>query len=378
MKRICRLLLLPFVFLLLSWGRLGHRTIGLIAERHLSQKAKQGVQDLLGTATLADVSTWADEVRSQDAYKQTGPWHYINLPFGLSREAFDQAIYGMTARNVYDALSTQEQTLFNPSAPRDVKIEALKFIVHLIGDLHQPMHVSREEDQGGNKIQVNYEGKGTNLHALWDSRLLEHEGLTDQALAAKVDTVSAARVKQLQGDPLLDWLWESYGVSTQLYGEVEAMSNRTITDAYYQAHIGIAEARLEKAGVRLAGVLNMIFEGGSVDGRIIPPPPAMAEENAPAAKSEAATVELKDVGRYIGKEVKVCGQVFGDRAFSGLTLVNLGSAYPNQLLTVVLKEEAKHAWKSKDGKTICVQGKVTEYKGKPQIEISMPKDLQVQ
>lgn len=95
-------------------------------------------------------------------------------------------------------------------------------------------------------------------------------------------------------------------------------------------------------------------------------------------KGNAGTVELKDIGRHMGEEVKVCGQVYGDKAFSGLTLVNLGAAYPNQLLTVVLKGEAKEKWTPKDGKNICVKGKITEYRGKPQIEISNPKDVTAQ
>src|SRR5438270_9781652 len=175
--------LIAIAVALISWGVLGHRTVGLIAERHLTPKAKAAVQSLLGSETLEQVSTWADEIRSDPAYKNAAPWHYINLPLGLTRQQFDKEVTGMTSPNVYEALLRMEHDLTAPGTSREQKVVALKFIVHFVGDIHQPMHVSRAEDQGGNKIQVNYEGKGTNLHALWDSRLIEHEGLTDIQLA---------------------------------------------------------------------------------------------------------------------------------------------------------------------------------------------------
>lgn len=385
MKRFCSVFFLVcFAYVFLSWGSLGHRAVGLIAQRHLSDKAKAGVTALLGSTTLADVSTWADEVRGQEEYKSTGPWHYINLPVGLSREAFEEKVYDMRTPNVYSALSTAEQTLYNPNAPKQDKVIALKFIVHFIGDLHQPMHVSRAEDQGGNKVQVNFDGTGTNLHSLWDSKLLEQEGLSDQQLAEKLDHRSAAQLKTWQTDPLLTWLWESYQISSTLYKEIEAMPKRSIGVEYYRTHIGIAEERLEKAGVRLAGVLNMIFAGGSVDGRIIPPPPPAAMEEPakpqpkPSQQMKAGAVKevpLSEVAKHEGEEVKVCGKVYGEKALSGMTLVNLGAAYPNQLLTVVLKGEAKSNWKGGEGRSLCVTGKVVIYKSKPEIQVISSEDI---
>src|ERR1700722_8534413 len=95
-------------FFLISWGVTGHRTIGRIAERHLSPNAKAAIQALLGTETLADVSTWADEVRGQAGYEQPGPWHYLNLPLGLTYPEFTKQVEGMTQDNVYSAVLKQE------------------------------------------------------------------------------------------------------------------------------------------------------------------------------------------------------------------------------------------------------------------------------
>jgi len=249
---------------LISWGVTGHRTIGKMAENHLSPQAKAAVTDLLGGASLADVSTWADEVRNQQEYRHTSGWHFLNLPLGLSYAAFQQQVAGMGPDNVYGALLNEEAALANPATPREAKIEALKFIVHFVGDLHQPMHISRAEDKGGNTIQLNYEGMGTNLHSLWDTKLLEHQGLSYEQLAEKYDHPSPAQIKQWQADPLMLWIWESYTISSKLYSEVDAMKSRSIDDSYYQAHLPIIQERIEQAGIRLAGVLNATFKNGAV------------------------------------------------------------------------------------------------------------------
>lgn len=352
---------------LISWGVLGHRTVGLIASRHLDPKAKAVVQNLLGSETLEQVSTWADEIRSDPAYKNAAPWHYINLPLGLSRQQFDREVTSMTTPNVYEALLRMEHDLTAPNTTRDQKIVALKFIVHFVGDIHQPMHVSRAQDQGGNKIQVNYDNKGTNLHALWDTRLIEHEGLSDVQLADKIDHASPKQIQQWQSDPVLQWLWESYGIATQLYAEVDAMNNRTITDAYYQTHLPIIEDRIEKAGIRLAGLLNRLLAGDVLKGEMVAPAVAGAR---PAAGGPAKEISIQDVSAHMGETVRVCSQVYSTKDFGSMTLVNLGAEYPNQLLTVVLRGATKDLLTNKSGQQVCVTGRLEMYKGKPEIVVT--------
>jgi len=257
--------LLPFCFViisftLISWGVTGHHAIGKIAAGHLTPAAAQAVHELLGTESLADVSTWADELRMKPEYKYTTPWHYINLPLGLNYNEFKNKVENMTADNVYSAMLKQEQVLSDENSPKEKKAEALKFIVHFVGDLHQPMHISRAEDQGGNTIQLNYEGKGTNLHSLWDSRLIEHQGLNYERLAEKYDHVSAKQTKKWQHAPLINWMWESYQISSVLYTEVDQMKGRTLDADYDDKHYPIIEKRLQQAGLRLAGLLNSIFK----------------------------------------------------------------------------------------------------------------------
>jgi hypothetical protein len=355
---------------LLSWGVTGHRTIGKIAEGHLTTQAKAAVHELIGDTTLAGISTWADEVRSQPAYRNTGPWHYINLPVGLSFADFEAKVKGMTQENVYSALLQQERILGGTASTRREKIEALKYIVHFVGDLHQPMHVSREEDKGGNTIQLNYDGSGTNLHALWDSKLIDHQGLTYEQMAATYDHATPAQIKQWQSDPLIQWIWESYQASSKLYAEADAMKSRAIDDRYYQAHIAIVQDRIEKAGIRLAGVLNGVFQNGLAGGAASAP-----VTNAPA--SVPGTIGVQDAAQHYNENVNVCAKVYGIKALESITLVNLGAAYPNQQLTIVLRDAAKDIGAGLDGKNICVTGIVVSYRGKPEIVVTDPKMIAV-
>ncbi len=253
----------PFVVaiassLLISWGVTGHRTIAKIAENHLTAKARSAVKSLLGTASIPLVSTYADEIRYSDEYKYTAPWHYLNLPLGLTYDQFVNAVQTDTSANVYHALLKMEQQLKDPKSTKTDKTFALKMIIHFVGDLHQPMHISREEDQGGNKIKLKFQGRDTNLHALWDSGLIEYNGFTFTEMATAFDDVSDPQIKQWQSDPLVRWLYESYQISSKLYAEVE--KNPNLDYNYYPNHAEIYKEQIQKAGIRLAGLLNQIYK----------------------------------------------------------------------------------------------------------------------
>lgn len=257
--------LLPFFaiaisLVLLSWGYTGHRTIGLITENHLTPTAKAAVKNLLGDTSIADACTWADDARKDPQFAATGNWHFLNLPLGLNYDDFKKSVDTISQGNVYSALINAEKQLIDNNTPRQQKVYALKFILHFVGDLHQPMHISRAEDKGGNTIQLNYEDKGTNLHSLWDTKLLEHQGLTFGELANKYNNVSVEQIKQWQSEPLIQWVWESYQISSELYAEVEQMNKKVIDDAYYQKHLPTIQKRIQQAGIRLAGLLNKIYK----------------------------------------------------------------------------------------------------------------------
>jgi hypothetical protein len=259
----------------------------------------------------------------------------------------------------------------------------LKFIVHFVGDLHQPMHISRAEDKGGNTIQLNYEGQGTNLHSLWDTKLLEHEGLTYEQLAGKYDHASPAQIRKWQNDPLIQWIWESYSISSRLYAEIDSMKGRSIDESYYKAHIPIIRERIEQAGIRLAGVLNQLFANGLAPSAATPASSASGTPSAPAAGSSSGTttapitIDIHDAAKHLDEHVKICAKIFGYKALDGMTLVNLGAAYPDQLLTLVLRGAAKDGYTVVDGQPICVTGRIENYRGKPEIVVTDPKQISV-
>lgn len=252
-------MLIGSAFLFGSWGFFGHKTVATIAENHLTPEAKTAIKVLLGTESLVDVASWADEVRNQPEYKSTAGWHFVNLPVGLSRSQFKDSIQAIKNENLLTALALNESIIRDSAATKAQKTVALKFIVHLVGDAHQPMHVSRAEDKGGNTIQVQFDGKGTNLHSLWDSRLLDHQGLSILQLSEK-DNVGKSKIRKWQRATPIDWLFESYKISSKLYEEVA--QNNKLDEAYYQSHIGIVNKRMEIGGIRLAGELNELFKNG--------------------------------------------------------------------------------------------------------------------
>jgi hypothetical protein len=251
-------LVLLCLFSFVSWGPSGHRAVGQIAENHLTPATKLAVKNLLGSESLADVSTYADEIRKDAAFKFTTPWHYVNITPGLTFEQFAHEVSTMPQDNVYKAVLTCESDLKNPDKTNAQKVAALKLLVHFVGDLHQPMHVSRAEDKGGNDILIKFMGMDGNLHGLWDSGLISHQGLTYMQMASTYDTATPVEIAKWQSDDLMVWLWESYQISTILYKE--AADSPDFDEQYYQAHIPIVEKRIEKGGIRLAGALNAIFD----------------------------------------------------------------------------------------------------------------------
>jgi hypothetical protein len=336
---------------LISWGFKGHRAIATIAEKHLTTNTSKVVQTLLRGETITDVSTWADENRD----KATAPWHYLNLPLGLNHEQFVDAVSKQGNDNVYAAILKVEAILKDKTSTPDQKHEALKYLIHLVGDAHQPMHVSRKEDKGGNTIQLQFDGKGTNLHALWDSRLIDHEGLSEADIVKQYDWANDIQVKKWQADSPMEWLWESYQISTELYDDVNP--GQTMDEAYYKKYIKTIHLRIDQAGVRLAGELNKLFNDVSLKTQVVLLPPA------PGAK-------LAAIKGLVGKNVSTSGQVYGVKDIGSMVLVNLGAAYPNQLLTIVLKGDAKQLASQIEGKTISVEGTVIDYKGRPEMVIT--------
>jgi hypothetical protein len=289
-----------------AWGCKGHQTVALLAERHLTPEAKQFLLRLLtenpvdpdlkrycGSAVtdlFADASTWPDDVRSQ---RDNGPWHYIDIPRGeRQRKRLDQ--YCGEKGCVTRAIAEQLAILKNPAASGIKRAEALRYIIHFVGDLHQPLHAITNADEGGNCVPVKYFRReprehsnhySPNLHAIWDTAILERdmEGADPGEFAEHLEEVFSSRVDAWQnaGVHLDDWVWESFddaekNVYAPLVPAIAVEPDVPVHSCTDDNHIGtrllnlhvaageayqrqgapVVEQRVAQAGIRLALILN--------------------------------------------------------------------------------------------------------------------------
>lgn len=235
----------------LAWGRDGHQLVAQVADRQLAPRARSQVEHLLALepgATLASISTWADEHRSPS----TAAWHYVNLPRGACtyvppRDCPD-------GRCVVAAIERQADLLANESNAAGIRLQALKYLVHLVADIHQPFHAGSADDKGGNLYQLQaFGGRGTNLHAVWDSGLIEHapEG-TEQFRKA---VLAATPAKALASGTPATWAEESCQVVWANRAELYPTGHRLEAD-YATRMTPVVRDRLVRAGARLAALLN--------------------------------------------------------------------------------------------------------------------------
>ncbi len=243
-----------------AWGRLGHRVAGKIAESRLTPAAKSAVESLLEPGeTIADVSTWADEVRRDR--RETGPWHYINIP--ITEPRYDVKFVPKEGC-VVTKIDDFRKILADPKASRHDRQEALKFLIHFVEDMHQPVHVGHRGDKGGNDLQVQFFDQGSNLHSVWDSGLIGHAKHDEKEW---VEILSKAITPELadswsQGTPA-EWATESLDIARGAYvnpdDNKELKNGAKLGQAYQDANLPLAERRIEMAGVRLAWILNTTF-----------------------------------------------------------------------------------------------------------------------
>lgn len=240
-----------------SWGKTGHRIIGEIAQRNLNTEAKKGVEQLLGNEDLSRVATWPDEIRSNRKYDHSAPWHYCSIPSG--KTYFEQK--RNAGGDVIEALFRFEETLRDPKKSKEEKAEALKFVVHMMGDLHQPLHVGLAEDRGGNNVRLKWFKTETNLHALWDENIVDFEQLSYTEYSTYLNHFTSEEKKEFSKGTFLDWAKESQDLRSIVY---DTGGSETVSYEYHHKIKPTMEIRLRQAGIRLAGVLNSIFKKESL------------------------------------------------------------------------------------------------------------------
>lgn len=241
----------------MAWGPTGHRVVGEIASSYLTSKAAKEVQKILGNETMALASTWADFIRNDSNYNYLTAWHYVDVDKGTPSANLAIAMQKDTGANAYNRITFLVTQLKNKSLSQADKLLYLRLLIHLVGDVHQPLHVSEHGDRGGNEIKVTWLGKPSNLHRVWDEDLILFQELSYTEYTKAINFCTEEQRKQWQKTPVADWLNESYGLNLKLHEEVK--DGAKLSYAYNFEHIKTVNERLLMAGVRLAGLLNEIF-----------------------------------------------------------------------------------------------------------------------
>ena len=250
----------------LAWGPLGHRVVGLLAEPKLCPAAHNQVADLGGGESLAELGLWADTIRDDPQWKRSAPWHYMNvadLPRGAGAAAARAAIDAFRhppEGDVLEALARFEKTLADSHRPRAERADALRFVVHFVADLHQPLHVGRASDRGGNEIDVQVDDKVVNLHRFWDTDVLAQRHLGAERYAQRLEAPLAATPAARAHDAPAAWAAESLLLRPGVYGFAPAARGAArLDDAYLRDAQRVADERLVLSAARLAATLNAMF-----------------------------------------------------------------------------------------------------------------------
>jgi len=282
-KRISAVALLCFISTLAyPWGKNGHRIIASICETYMSESAREEMYDIMGPDFIEELSVWPDYVRSEPGWKFADPWHYTTVHVGQTtayvRKKYDEdddindaleAIDLMAdiLRGDQDAINWLESKMEKSGAQPlrgSTRATALAYLVHLVGDIHMPLHVGKNQDRGGNNITVLYFDERTNIHSLWDTGMIEHEQLSYSEFARLINKATASDVSAWQRNTVDDWANESIELREDIYNNIYNYTDRetglpSFSWKYQHDYIPHVKDRLLKAGVRLASVLNELL-----------------------------------------------------------------------------------------------------------------------
>lgn len=253
---VCAAFCLPYS--VMAWGMQGHRIVAQIADTYLTPKAKMEIKKILGDRTLAIESNWPDFIKSDTSYNYLSTWHYADLEPNWTEAQVNNYFKADTAVDAYTKLNFLIKELKNKNLPKEKQLMYLRLLVHIIGDVHQPMHVSHSEDLGGNKIKVTWFNEPSNLHRVWDESLINYQQLSYTEYANVINHPTAAQKSAWAKTPMVTWFYESYCISEKLYAEI-TKPDQKLSYRYNFDHIDTVNEQLLKGGIRLAEVLNTIF-----------------------------------------------------------------------------------------------------------------------
>lgn len=242
-----------------SWGTTGHRVIAEIAENHLTPKAKRSLKKIIGNQKLAYWANWPDAIKADTTgvWKPTERWHYINVNPQSNIADFKKSLNEQDGTNIYSQLKILSAQIKDKKTSAYDREIALRFVVHLLGDSAQPLHIGRAEDLGGNKIKISYFGAPTNLHSLWDSKMVDSEKYSYTEYARVLDVKSKTERKMIQKGNLEDWLFDSHLAANRIYANSKADASYSYD--YNYKFVPLVERQLLYGGLRLAKLLNEIL-----------------------------------------------------------------------------------------------------------------------
>jgi hypothetical protein len=242
-----------------AWGLLGHRIIGQIADGYLTPKAKIEITKILGNESVAIASNWPDFVKSDPAYRYLSQWHYVNFERGISFEQMDAFLKADTTTNAYTKINFLTTELKKSKLlPTETKQMYVRILIHLIGDIHQPLHLGRLDDRGGNAIKVKWFNDEANLHQVWDEKLISFQELSYSEYANTINFTTLKQRTDWQKQTLSQWMYDTYTLTEKVYAET--LPDSRLDFLYNFKFIAPLNDQLLKGGVHLAGVLNEVFK----------------------------------------------------------------------------------------------------------------------
>lgn len=284
MKHISILItLISFPFLLSAWGPNGHRVVAQICYNNLSPEARKMVDESLGDNYLTQVANWPDFIKSEKKWNFAKHWHYMTVSDNMTlAETISLAATDPEINNVMEGIelmlailkndqgaintfqSLMDENKVSPLA-WSIQATAFAFLIHFIGDIHQPLHVGKNKDHGGNKIKVLFFSKESNLHAVWDSGIIEQEKLSYTEFTSFVEKHTHRLKATCENDPITTWVEESINIRENIYNTLYDNTDRTtglpdFSYNYQHDFIPVAENCLGAAGYRAAAMINAIFE----------------------------------------------------------------------------------------------------------------------
>ncbi len=237
-----------------AWGQKGHDVTCAIAQRHLSRKAQKQINEIFDGKSIVYWANWLDNASHTPEYAYTKTWHYKNID---ADETYDTAWQNENG-DVLTAIEALTKALKSGTLNKDQAAVDLRMLVHLVGDLHCPMHMGHKSDRGGNNWQVQFFNSGRNLHGIWDSDILESaHKWTHSEWADEIDTADRAEIRLITSGTPYEWGRETFQAARTIYEEIPVGSKLSYDDVAHWTPL--IEQQLLKGGLRLAAILNDIF-----------------------------------------------------------------------------------------------------------------------